>query len=148
MNNFVRSIKYIVIHCSATPPTMDIGVDEIDKWHRDRGWSKIGYHIIIRREPGELGGLIEYGDRTLLEPGAHVYGYNSKSIGICMIGGVDEFNSPQNNFTSEQFNALSKTVNFLHGIFPDAKICGHNSFPEVTKTCPSFDVEVWVELNV
>jgi hypothetical protein len=144
MNIFVESIKYIVIHCSATPPNMNIGVDEIDKWHKDRGWSKIGYHIVIRRYPGALGGLIEYGDRTLLEPGAHVYGYNSKSIGICMIGGVDEFNIPQNNFTDDQFEALRKTINFLNSVFPNAIIQGHKDFPNVHKDCPCFDVKDWL----
>lgn len=144
MNKFVKSIEYIVIHCSATPPTMDIGVDEIDKWHRDRGWSKIGYHIVIRREPGELGGLIEYGDRTLSDIGAHVKGYNSKSLGICMIGGVDNSNKPENNFTEDQFEALRKTINFLISIFPNAKIVGHRDFPNVHKSCPCFDVKNWL----
>jgi len=148
MNIFVKSIEYIVVHCSATKPSMNIGVEEIDKWHRDRGWAKIGYHIVIRRNPGKLGGLIEYGDRSLLEAGAHVKGYNYKSIGVCMIGGVDNFNNPENNFTQEQFRALSKTINFLHGIFPNAKILGHCDFPKVNKACPVFDVEAWVEMNI
>lgn len=143
MNNFVKSIEYIVIHCSATPITMNIGVDEIDKWHRDRGWEKIGYHIVIRRKPGRLGGLIEYGDRSLSEAGAHIYGYNSRSIGVCMIGGVDKFNNSQNNFTEDQFEALRKTVNFLRSIFPNAKVQGHRDFPGVHKDCPCFDVKDW-----
>lgn len=148
MNSFVNSIEYIVIHCSATPPTMDIGVNEIDEWHRNRGWAKIGYHIVIRRNTGKLGGLIEYGDRTLSEPGAHVHGYNSKSIGICMVGGVDSSNNPENNFTNEQFEALKDTIKFFKKIFPNATICGHRDMPDVTKACPSFDVEAWVEMNI
>ena len=118
MNTFVKSIEFIVVHCSATPPNMNIGVKEIDQWHRDRNWSKIGYHIVIRRSPGELGGLIEYGDRTLLEAGAHVLNYNSKSLGVCMIGGVNNYNNPENNFTQDQFYALRNTIRFLKGIFP------------------------------
>ena len=39
--------KYIVIHCSATKPSMDIGAKEIDRWHRERGWLKIGYGKVI-----------------------------------------------------------------------------------------------------
>jgi len=144
MNNFIKSIEYIVCHCSATPPTMNIGVDEIDKWHRNRGWSKIGYHIVIRREPGELGGLIEYGDRTLSDIGAQVKGYNSKSLGICMIGGVDSSNKPENNFTDDQFEALRKTINFFISIFPNAKVLGHRDFPNVNKSCPCFDVKNWL----
>jgi len=126
---------------------MNIGVDEIDKWHRNRGWFRIGYHIIIRREPGELGGLIEYGSRSLLEAGAHIKNYNYKSIGICMVGGIDIFNNPENNFTQDQFKALAKTITFLHGVFPNARILGHRDFPGVTKACPVFDVEAFWEMN-
>lgn len=144
MNVFVKSIEYIVCHCSATPPSMDIGVDEIDKWHRERGWSKIGYHIVIRRNPGELGGLIEYGNRSLLDPGAHVRGYNYKSIGVCMIGGVDKNNKPNNNFTEDQFGSLRDTINFLIKIFPSAVVQGHRDFPNVNKSCPCFNVKDWM----
>ena len=147
MNIFVKSIEYIIIHCSATKSSMDIGVKEIDQWHKERGWAKIGYHIVIRRNPGKLGGLIEYGDRSLLEAGAHVLNYNYKSIGVCMVGGIDNFNNPENNFTYEQFGALGKTIDFLTGIFPNAKVLGHNSFPGVTKKCPCFNVKEWWEMN-
>lgn len=147
MNNFVKSIEFIVVHCSATPPNMDIGVKEIDQWHRGRGWSKIGYHIVIRRSPGKLGGLIEYGDRPLSKPGAHVKNYNYKSLGICLIGGVDNINKPENNFTQDQFGALLKTVKFLKGIFPNAKVLGHRDFPDVYKACPCVDIDAWWEVN-
>ena len=30
-----NSTKYIVIHCAATKPSMDIGAAEIRKWHTD-----------------------------------------------------------------------------------------------------------------
>ena len=45
--------KGIIIHCSATKPSMDIGVKEINEWHLQRGWSGIGYHYVIRRN-GDL----------------------------------------------------------------------------------------------
>ena len=45
MNNR-KETKHIVIHCSATKPTMDIGAYEIDRWHRERGWLEIGYHFV------------------------------------------------------------------------------------------------------
>ena len=40
--------NYIVIHCSATRPSQDIGVKEIDRWHRERGFIKVGYGTVIR----------------------------------------------------------------------------------------------------
>ncbi len=43
-------INLIVVHCAATPPSMNIGAAEIRKWHTDKGWSDIGYHYVIRRD--------------------------------------------------------------------------------------------------
>ena len=45
----------IVIHCAATKPNMDIGVDEITKWHTDRGFDTIGYHYYMTPETAQLG---------------------------------------------------------------------------------------------
>ena len=44
-----KSTDYFIIHCSATKPSMDIGFEEINRWHRERGWLSCGYHFIIRR---------------------------------------------------------------------------------------------------
>ena len=90
-----------------------------------------------------MGGLIEYGDRNLNEIGAHVYGYNSQSLGVCLIGGVDEKNKSENNFTKDQFEALKKVLKFLTAIFPKAIVQGHRDFPKVAKDCPCFNVKDW-----
>lgn len=138
-----ENIEFLVTHCSATPPNMDIGIKEIDIMHKKRGWSKAGYHVVIRRESGPYGGLIEFGPRAFQEVGAHVKGYNSVSIGICMVGGVDINNKPENNFTENQFHALLKTLIFLTAIFPKAKVVGHRDFPGVNKACPCFNAQDW-----
>jgi len=51
-----RFVDTLIIHCAATPPSMDIGAKEIDRWHKEQGWSEIGYHFVIRRD-----GTIEKG---------------------------------------------------------------------------------------
>ena len=76
-----RKIDKIIVHCSATKPSHDIDVKEVDKWHKKRGWSGIGYHFFIKR-----GGQIEIG-RSLEKQGAHTKGHNKSSIGICYAGG-------------------------------------------------------------
>ena len=77
----MREIDAIVIHCSYTPPSMDIGVREIYDWHvNDNGWKDIGYHYVIRRN-----GNIEIG-RPEHTPGAHVAGHNHNTIGLCLVG--------------------------------------------------------------
>lgn len=145
-----REVRYLVVHCSATPPKMDIGRKEIDQWHKTRGWSGIGYHFCIRRNGiQELGRKLNE-DHLLetLEIGAHVEGYNSQSIGICLVGGVDEMGRAQENFTKSQYDTLETLLNALADQFPGAEVKGHRDFPGVSKACPSFDVgEWWIKRN-
>lgn len=133
----LRDIRQIVVHCSATKPTADIGKQEIDRWHRARSFRMIGYHFVIRRD-----GLVEEG-RPISVAGAHVRGHNKYSIGICMVGGVDDDLEPSNNFTEDQWSALEKLVLNLREQFPATEILGHRDFPNVAKACPSFDVKEW-----
>ena len=135
----MKAIEYLVVHCSATPPSLhNIGAAWIDKIHKEQmGWRKIGYHYVIKRD-----GKLEYG-RDENEVGAHVKGYNDRSLGICLIGGVDKKNRPANNFTDEQFITLQALLNHLSLKYPHAIICGHRDFPDVKKDCPCFDVKSW-----
>jgi N-acetylmuramoyl-L-alanine amidase len=119
---------------------MNIGAAEIDRWHRQKGWRKIGYHFVIKRD-----GTIESG-RGLTEIGAHAAGYNSVSIGICLVGGVSEqdVKKAENNFTTPQMKALRYLLsNLLDTSFPKAEVLGHRDLPGVAKDCPSFDVQKW-----
>ncbi len=133
----MRTIKHIVVHCSATRRSMDIGAKEIRKWHKDKGWNDIGYHYVIRRD-----GSVEKGRKENVI-GAHVKGYNKHSIGICMVGGVDGYNDPQDNFTSDQYETLRLLIDGQKEKHPKAKVLGHRDFPNVNKACPCFDVIPW-----
>ncbi len=132
-----KRTDWLIVHCSATTPAMNIGAKEIDQWHRRRGWLGIGYHFVIRRD-----GTVEKG-REITEVGAHVEGYNSSSIGICLVGGVNDTDNPENNFTPEQFVSLEKLLRDVIAEYPTAKITGHRRFAK--KACPSFDVEEWLK---
>jgi N-acetyl-anhydromuramyl-L-alanine amidase AmpD len=135
-----QDVKLFVIHCSATQAKSDVGAKEIDQWHKQRGFLKIGYHFVIRR-----GGTVEAG-RKLSEPGAHAQGVNSKSIGICMVGGIDAKGKAENNFTPAQFTALANLLHDLKRDFPHVKtIIGHRDVQGVKKECPSFSVKDWLE---
>ena len=138
----MRKINYIVIHCSATRASADIGVKEIRKWHTDpepegRGWRDIGYHYVIRRS-----GQTEPG-RPIEQVGAHVSGYNTNSIGICLVGGIGAAGQAEDNFVPAQWDALKALVGKLKRRFPDAIIQGHRDFPNVRKDCPCFDAKAW-----
>lgn len=129
----------IIVHCAATKPSLDIGVKDIDRWHRQRGWLKVGYHFVIRRD-----GTREKG-RDLMEPGAHAAGYNHRSVGVCLVGGLAEDGvTPENNFTDAQWATLRLTLKELRADFPEARIIGHREV-EPSKACPSFDVQEYLK---
>ena len=135
-------IDYIVLHCAATPPSMDVGVKEIRRWHTDEkpkgnGWADIGYHFVIKRN-----GHVQVG-RPLIWQGAHVYGYNRNSIAICLVGGSAENGRSEDNFTRFQKDAAFKLVQTLLYKHQSARLMGHRDFPGVRKECPSFDVHAW-----
>ena len=135
------STEYLVVHCSATKPSMDIGLREIKRWHvDDNGWRDVGYHYIIRRN-----GEVEFG-RSNRDTGAHAAGYNHKSISLCMVGGMAEDNSAENNFTAQQWTALLDLVKQIKVDYPEANVIGHNEISEIE--CPSFDVQKWKEENL
>lgn len=124
---------------------MDIGAAEIDHWHRERGFLRIGYHYVIRRN-----GSLEIG-RKIDEVGAHAKPWNDRSVGICLVGGIAggdkqdrSFANPENNFTDAQWNRLRSTLDKLRTIYPGVQIIGHRDVPGVHKACPSFDVAQWL----
>lgn len=144
-----REIKYIVIHCAATPPSMDIGRERIKKWHLDRGFVDIGYHFIIKRDGSIDKGRDMDGDGLVIEEtGAHARGVNSVSIGVCWVGGVMEKDkrTAEDNRTPEQLKTMKQLIGELAKQYPEAKIRGHRDFPGVSKSCPSFDVKNWCEV--
>jgi len=147
-----REITHLIIHCSATPPSSDIGATDIDRWHRAQGWLGCGYHVVIRRD-----GTIETAEkgnrcRPLARAGAHVGGcgpgWNKRTIGICMVGGVDADMKPEDNFTEAQWKSLEEVVLTLLERFPSIHtIGGHRDLIARTgaspKACPSFEVADW-----
>lgn len=126
----MREIKKIILHYSETPATWDGGVEEIRAWHKERGFTDIGYHYVIRKN-----GDIQAG-RGLEWAGAHCKGQNEKSIGICYIGGEDE----KDDRTQMQRQALLDLIYSLKTVFPqhDITVHGHNEFSN--KKCPGFNV--------
>lgn len=127
-------INKIVIHCSDTPNGREHGVDDIRRWHKERGWSDVGYHAVIK-----INGDIELGRDSALSgkdfvQGAHVAGHNKNSIGICLIG--------RDEFTKDQMLSLEGLVMTLKSSYPDAEVLGHADL-DSGKTCPNFDVKNW-----
>lgn len=156
----IQEVEYIVVHCAATPPEVEAGVNAIRTEHLRKGWFDVGYHFVVRRD-----GTIETG-RPTDRPGAHARGFNHKSLGICLEGGVDGSNAPKSalkslrkwlewytknyskapavdNFTDDQYDALAGLVTGLKVAHPDATVLGHRDLPNVNKGCPSFNAIDW-----
>jgi len=133
MSKFKKDPTLVVIHCSATTEGKHYDSKDIHRWHKNRGWSGIGYHIVIL-----IDGSIEYG-RPSDTIGAHTRGVNYKSIGVCLIGGLDSKGKAKDTRTDAQKKSLIKVVGKLRNKYKGIKVHGHNEFS--SKACPSFDVQ-------
>lgn len=131
----MRDITEIIIHCSATPEGRHVTVEDIDKWHKERGFNSIGYHYVIY-----LDGSIHIGRPEDMQ-GAHCVLHNAKSIGICYIGGLCKKGTKlvaKDTRTPKQKEALIKLIKELKKKYPKATVHGHNEFAD--KDCPCFNV--------
>ena len=130
----MRNINKIIIHCSATPEGKDFTVKDIDTWHRQRGFKKIGYHYVVYRD-----GTYHRG-RADEEIGAHCTGQNANSIGVCYIGGcAKDGRTPKDTRTEAQKVTLLRLLKELKSRYPKAKIYPHYKF--AAKACPCFNAE-------
>ncbi len=132
----MRRITHIVVHCTATPEGRPHTAADIRQWHKAKGWQDIGYHYVVR-----LDGTVEKG-RDEAVAGAHVANYNSETIGVVYVGGIDKATfKAKDTRTPAQKSALLKLLKELKQRYPNAAIRGHRDFPGVAKACPSFDAK-------
>ncbi|QOC57792.1 putative N-acetylmuramoyl-L-alanine amidase [Erwinia phage pEp_SNUABM_11] len=127
----------IFVHCSATKAGMDIGLREIRQWHKEQGWLDVGYHFIIRRD-----GTVEEG-RPVDAVGSHVKDWNSTSVGICLVGGIDDAGKFKANFTPSQMHSLKVKLAEMQALYPGAAVKAHHDV--AAKACPSFDLQRWIK---
>ena len=129
------SVRFLVIHCSATRSDRSYPVERLLRDHRARGFRTVGYHFYLRRD----GTLTQH--RRLLEVGAHARPYHRCSIGICYEGGLDPQGRPADTRTPVQRERLRQLLSLLQELFPEARVVGHRDLPSATpKACPCFDV--------
>ena len=133
-----RRITKIILHHSDSDIKSHDDISVIDGWHKERGFRctlpdgsevHVGYHYFITTK-----GVVQEG-RPEHRVGAHCYGENTSSIGICLHG--------KDEFSSTQFKALTWLVRSLLTKYPEATIHGHNEF--ASKDCPVFSVDDFME---
>jgi len=142
----MANIKRLVIHCS---DSMWGDVEVIRQWHKQRGWKDIGYNAVILNgyrgshspfDP-KVDGLVELGRGLNFDPilegneiGAHAMGFNSESIGVCLIG--------TGTYTVSQVQALEAFCVLWIKVVPGIQIVGHYELDR-RKTCPNMDMNDW-----
>lgn len=119
--------KYLVLHhADATKCT----VQDVHKWHLNKGYSGIGYHFFVSKK-GEI-----YEGRPIESVGAHCYGFNKCSIGICAEGDFTKDIMPD-----IQKKAINEILLYLKNIYPKAEIKGHKELTATACPAPNFPLE-------
>lgn len=144
-----KPLKYVVIHCTATPAGREVSAANIRQWHLiGRGWSQVGYSDFIHLD-GTIENLVPYNADSLVEPNEitnGVKGMNSQCRSIAYVGGVDLKNKPADTRTTEQKLALKTYIRMLLEMNPSVKVALHNDF--TNKACPSFTHQWLIDIGV
>lgn len=140
----MNKIVNIIVHCSDSPDSLDIGVKEIRAWHtapvpKGRGWREIGYHYVVRLTGAVENGRFENGDPFLVasEVGAHVAGHNRGTLAVCRVGRLEAaMPLAQRAALVGLLAALCRRLGL-----PATAVLGHAEVaPESGKTCPNLDM--------
>lgn len=145
-------MKYLVIHCTATPEGREVSASDIRHWHCDpvsqggRGWHQVGYTDLIHLD-GAVERLVKNNEDAEVDPwevtnGAR--GYNSVSRHVVYAGGLSrDGKTAKDTRTLAQRASLANYVLTFHHRFPQVRIVGHRDLDK-GKACPSFDVSQWL----
>ncbi|WP_304642527.1 N-acetylmuramoyl-L-alanine amidase [uncultured Muribaculum sp.] len=145
-------LKYLVLHCTATPEGREVTGDDIRRMHLSpvsqggRGWKQVGYTDIIHLD-GTVERLVDNNEDANVDPWEitnGVKGYNSVSRHVVYAGGMTkDMSKPKDTRTAAQLKAMETYVKDFHRHFPSVRIIGHNEI--AAKACPSFDVQRWLK---
>ena len=97
--------------------------EDIHRWHLNKGWSGAGYHFLVRKD-----GTI-YRLRPEDKVGAHAYGSNYNSIGICFEGRYMEEDMPE-----EQERAGKELVEYIKNKYNITTVQAHRD--KNSTSCP------------
>ncbi|MEM6727478.1 MAG: N-acetylmuramoyl-L-alanine amidase, partial [Pseudomonadota bacterium] len=148
---------HLIVHVTASPPSADWDDKDVRRIHvNGNGWSRCGYHAIIKRDGTWLDSDNGAVTAKIGASGIHVggcgRGWNGRSFGVSMVGGVDASGRPEDNMTDEQFASLEAGIFRFLAIHPKGsagvQVMGHRDLIAKTnapnkKACPCFDVIPW-----
>ncbi len=118
--DYLNKVDYLVVHHTASG---DVTADEIDRWHKSKGFVGCGYHYVVRQN-----GEIEKG-RPDNKQGAQCYGYNNRSLGIVLAGNFMEVQPAPG-----QMDGLVGLLRELKAKYPEAQVVRHSDLCQTA--CP------------
>ena len=142
----MRKIERIFIHCTAGSQKQTI--NDLLAEFKAKKWRNPGYHYVVQSD----GTVTQLLGEQFVSNG--VQGYNSTSINVAYIGGIDANGKAVDNRTDAQKASLVKLLKELRGRYPKARIMGHRDISPDTnkngivdpgeriKECPCFDALV------
>jgi len=143
----MAELKYLIIHCTATPEGRAVSSDDIRFWHTGptskgcRGWRQVGYSDMVHLD-GTIENLVEYNEDNWVQAGEITNGagsYNYVSRHIVYVGGMNEdYTEAKNTLTNHQFVSLHNYIKDFIKLHPNIIVIGHNQVH--AKACPSFNV--------
>lgn len=143
----MRTIKRIFVHCTASHQYNYTDQYLVNEFKR-KGWKYPGYHYVVRPD----GTIFNMLSEDQISNG--VSGYNSTSINVAYVGGIDKDGKAIDNRTYKQIDSLCNLLEKLRVKYPKAYILGHRDISpdkngngkidpwERIKQCPCFDAEV------
>lgn len=141
----MRNIEYIAVHCTAS--NQKTTILQLALEFKRKGWKNPGYHYVILSN----GIIRQMLDVEKVSNG--VKGFNSKTVNIAYMGGIDAKGKPIDNRTDAQKTSLRNLLKLLRKKYPKAIIQGHRDFSpdlnhdgkitsnEWIKVCPCFDAK-------
>ena len=148
----MAALKYLVIHCTATPEGREVSAADIRRWHTSpppsgRGWKQVGYTDMFHLD-GRVERLVGNNEDAEVDPWERTngaVGFNSVSRHIVYVGGcAADGKTPKDTRTLLQRNEMARYVREFHARHPEVKVIGHHDL-NPGKSCPSFDVARWLK---
>jgi len=133
-NDLADAYSTVAIHHSAIPLATNETIRSVQDLHMDTNhWADVGYHYVIDKE-----GIV-YEGRDIHVRGASVAGYNTGTIGVCVMGNFEL------DFPLEiQLTKLQQVVNWLATTYTLTHLATHHEFnPE--SLCPGKNMLPYID---
>lgn len=115
-----KSTERIILHHATAK---NCSAEDIHRWHLNNGWSGAGYHFLVKKD-GKV-----YRLRPEDKVGAHAYGSNYNSLGVCFEGNFMEEDMP-----AEQIKAGQELVAYLKNKYNITTVQAHRD--ACATSCP------------